>query len=32
MDGEGSTRESFQPCFIPWQGQEEFVNGWLANG
>lgn len=29
MDGEGSTRESFQPCFIPWQGQKGLVNGWL---
>lgn len=28
MDGEGSTRESFQPCFLPWQGQKALVNGW----
>lgn len=30
MDGEGSMGESFQPCFIPWQGQKEFVNGWVT--
>lgn len=29
MDGEGNTRESFQPSFTLWQGQKELVNGWL---